>query len=358
MATTFYEDTMERRRMLPMSLGLSSPSGVLTQNVQPGQMLPQTFFSQAQRLREEQNRLEDMQPDMAALEQLMQQRVQSGENAMLNALAAQYAGESFQPVQAQYLKRSAAAQEPMKLTGGMIAPGGKFVADPFFNQERRAARLGREASEAEAMGVRLQDAEARRAEAQRQSQINEELRRQGLNIQQQNLELRRDRGKDPTKTYRMEDTLRQDFEKLTKDLREEVSATDKIRQIVAATPPNSRPDAITQQSLVILLNKFLDPGSVVREGEFDRVVKAQGLIGQAQNLSNRILKGEPLNDESIKQINNLATMYNNAAQSKLRAIAKQTSDIAIKRGLDVESVISDPTLRGGSRKTVKFDDMP
>jgi hypothetical protein len=34
MATTFYEDTMERRRrMLPMSLGMQSPDGVLTQNV-------------------------------------------------------------------------------------------------------------------------------------------------------------------------------------------------------------------------------------------------------------------------------------------------------------------------------------
>ena len=126
---------------------------------------------------------------------------------------------------------------------------------------------------------------------------------------------------------------------MTKDLREEMNATSKITQIVSATPPGQKPDAITQQSLVILLNKFLDPGSVVREGEFDRVVKAQGLEGQARNLSDRILRGMPLDMNTINQINGLA---------KVQKYANDYISIADRRKLNPENVISDPRFRGGS----------
>ena len=93
---------------------------------------------------------------------------------------------------------------------------------------------------------------------------------------------------------------------------------------------------------MILLNKFLDPTSVVREGEFNRVVEAQGLIGQARNALDRIALGKPLDASTIQQITNLAGLYERAATSKIKQYAIGYGDTARKRGLDVGSIITNP----------------
>jgi hypothetical protein len=233
----------------------------------------------------------------------------------------------------------------------MLTPQGQFVKDPFAQRDQRRTALERQALGLERMAGEEERAALARQDALARDALNADFRRMGLDLQKQGLDLRRDlaanKPEDPSKTWRAEDNLRGDFDKLTKDLRDELNATSKITQIVSATPPGQKPDAITQQSLVILLNKFLDPGSVVREGEFDRVVKAQGLLGQAANLKDRILLGQPLDANTIKQINGLAQLYTQAANQKIQSIATNYSDIARKRNLDVSSVISDPRYRGG-----------
>jgi hypothetical protein len=76
--------------------------------------------------------------DVAALNEFAQQRAQQGDSAMMNALAAQFAGESFQPVQAQYLRRAMAAQDPMKVGNYGTIAGGRFVADPYAQRDAEA----------------------------------------------------------------------------------------------------------------------------------------------------------------------------------------------------------------------------
>lgn len=80
-------------------------------------------------------------PDVAELEQYARQRASEGDSAMFNALAAQLAGESFQPIQAQYLKRAMAAQEPMKIGNYGTIAGGKFVADPYASRDTKGEAL-------------------------------------------------------------------------------------------------------------------------------------------------------------------------------------------------------------------------
>jgi hypothetical protein len=110
MATSFYEDSMERkRRMLPFSLGVQSPGGVLTQNVQPGQAT-QAAASLPRSL--------ELRRKIAELEG--SQAEDDGGMSTLNALAAQFAGESFAPIQAQYLKR-ASASSPQARTQAQLA---------------------------------------------------------------------------------------------------------------------------------------------------------------------------------------------------------------------------------------------
>lgn len=386
------EDLIKRRQsLLPRAVSAvtTSPGGTLTTSVRPD-LDPMQYGTQLEQLRrpgpgipaaaeqasvlpssieayrkraadlyKQGSDLYNADVDTSALQAFAKQQGERGNASMLNAMAAQFAGESFQPIQAQYLKRAAAAQEPIKIGGGMLTPDGQFIKDPFAGQEKKAEFLLQQAKAYEQMAATAETAQERAEALRMQNEMQNQLRLMGLNIQTQGLEIQRqgldlrrelanNKPVDNSKTWRAEDNLRSDFDKLTKDLREELGATSKITQIVSATPPGQKPDAITQQSLVILLNKFLDPGSVVREGEFDRVVKAQGLEGQARNLYDRIVKGQPLDANTIRQINGLASLYAQAATGKLQSIANDYTGIARKRGLDVEAVISDPRFRSGA----------
>lgn len=319
----------------------TSAGGTLSNNVtaSQGAALPNTL-QRLGKVYEELDKLDTQDVDTNALQAFAKQQSQQGQGAMLNALAAQFAGEGFDPVQAQYMKRAASASEPMKIGGGILTPDGQFIKDPFAQRDARRTSLERQAGSMEKMLADQKEQALRREDRRTAQESLDAYRNASL--------ANRDHGAGDARLWRAEDTLRSDFDKLTKDLREEVNATSKITQIVGATPPGQKPDAITQQSLVILLNKFLDPGSVVREGEFDRVVKAQGLEGRARNLADRVLKGQPLDANTIGQINGLAQLYSQAANNKIQKYANDYTAIAARRKLNPENVISDPRYRGSS----------
>lgn len=335
-----------------------SAGNALSNNVAaaPASVLPNavdSYRSQANNLSDRAFKLMDTPMDYSGLQDFAKQRGQQGDSAMLNAMAAQFAGEGFAPLQEQLLKKASTSRDPIKMAGGMITPDGGFVKDPEAAQDKQVNMLLQRSAQLAQIAETANTAQERIKADKERAQINDWFKMMGVNIQQQGIDLRTaiaaNKEGDHSKTWRAEDNLRGDFDKMTKDLREELNATSKITQIVSSTAPGTRPDAITQQSLVILLNKFLDPGSVVREGEFDRVVKAQGLEGRAANLKAYLLKGEPLNDTAIAQINGLATLYSNAASAKVQKYANDYTAIAQRRNLNPENVISDPRFRGGSQ---------
>ena len=124
---------------------VQSPGGVLSNTVKPegGAMLPNARRTRLKQLQEQAAALEGLQPDFSQLQAFAKQQGEQGQTAMLNALAAQYAGESFQPLQTQFLRRAAAAQEPMKIGGGMLTPDGQFMRDPVAARTQELARLDR-----------------------------------------------------------------------------------------------------------------------------------------------------------------------------------------------------------------------
>jgi len=157
-----------------------SRGGMLTSAVQPGaSTLPKTIAGYRQReaeLYQQGADLYNADPDMSQLQAYARNRGQEGQGAMLNALAAQFAGESFQPVQAQYLKRAAAAQDPMKVGGGMLTADGQFIKDPFATQDKKAEFL---LQQAKAYGQMANQAETRadqQAYRERQDAFLNELR--------------------------------------------------------------------------------------------------------------------------------------------------------------------------------------
>lgn len=336
------EDVPSPGLVLKKARAKASAGGTLSNNAPTAETMLPTTRQRLGKIYGELDKLDTQDVDTSALQAFAKQQSEQGQGAMLNALAAQFAGESFDPIQAQYMKRAAAASEPMKVGGGILTPDGQFIKDPFAARDSRRTSLERQALGMEKMITDERERDLRREERQAAQASLDAYRQASLAARDNN-------GAQDSRIWRAEDTLRGDFDKLTKDLREEVNATSKITQIVGATPPGQKPDAITQQSLVILLNKFLDPGSVVREGEFDRVVKAQGLEGRVMNLRDRILKGQPLDANTIGQINGLAQLYNDAATSKIQKYANDFTAIATRRRLNPENVISDPRFRGGAQ---------
>ena len=332
----------------------TSAGGTLSNTVAPGESVLPYTRQRLSKVYGELDKLDNQDVDTSALQAFAKQQSEQGQGAMLNALAAQFAGENFDPIQAQYTKRAAAASEPMKIGGGILTPEGQFIKDPFAMRDTRRASLERQASSMEKLLTDEREKALRREDRlAAQADLNA--------YRDATLAARDHGGAQDSRIWRAEDTLRGDFEKLTKDLREEINATSKITQIVGATPPGQTPDAITQQSLVILLNKFLDPGSVVREGEFDRVVKAQGLEGRARNLVERIRSGKPLDANTIGQINGLAQFYSGAANDKIQKVANDYTAIAQRRKLNPENVISDPRYRGAGSSggnVVDFNSLP
>lgn len=105
-------------------------------------------------------------PDLEALNEFARKRADEGNTSMLNALAAQFAGERFQPIQTQYLKRASAAQDPIKIGNYGTVAGGKFVADPFASRDTQADAL------LNVGGKLLDNEEAQAREARLASRMN------------------------------------------------------------------------------------------------------------------------------------------------------------------------------------------
>lgn len=173
MAEEFYIDSMRRRRMLPMSLGASSPDGVLTQNVQAGGALPRSM-----QIRKQMADLESQDDDVSAMQAYARKQGDSGAMSMLAALAAQAAGEDFAPIQAHYLKRAAAAQQPMRVGRGMVTPDGQYIVDPGARREAQLGRLSREADLADRLEAQAAAQAERLTAEQRRQQERIDARRE------------------------------------------------------------------------------------------------------------------------------------------------------------------------------------
>jgi hypothetical protein len=88
--------------------------------------------------------------DLSALQAEGKRRGERGNTDMLLALAAQQAGQGFEPVQQTMLKQAMAARAPMSFSGGIVNDQGQVIEDPNYKlqdqramYERRLASLDR-----------------------------------------------------------------------------------------------------------------------------------------------------------------------------------------------------------------------
>lgn len=139
---------------------------------------------------------------------------------------------------------------------------------------------------------------------------------------------------DPEKIFKFERDLRKELSSETADF---TASQDAFRKIDAAEN-----NAVGDLSLIFSFMKMLDPGSVVREGEFATAQNATGVSEKVQNIYNNILKGERLSPGQRKAFKGQAKGLFKA--SKVRADE-------VKNGL--EKVVKNYGL---NRNNVFFDD--
>lgn len=160
-------------RALPQAV--EAAQSTLTQNVQPGDAVG-GYRQKAAEFSRKAAEAMGQEPDMTAAQNYMRQRAEQGDMAMLNALAAQFAGERFEPIQAKYLKRAAAAREPMKVGRGMVTPDGQFIRDEGAAQDQRVQLLLQQAKAYEQMALTAETERERAAARAAQNEVVNALR--------------------------------------------------------------------------------------------------------------------------------------------------------------------------------------
>jgi len=126
-------DQIERKRrntMLPRATQRANAGGAVTTTVQPGEENIRRAIE-----------LYSQEDDYSSVQDYARQRASQGEGALLNALAAGVAGRRFEPVQAMYLRRAMAAQDPLRVGNAMVSADGTVIKDPSSSRTREADRL-------------------------------------------------------------------------------------------------------------------------------------------------------------------------------------------------------------------------
>ena len=172
----------------------ASAGGTLSNNVtaSQGAALPQAidYYGRSNAAQAKAEALSGAPVDYSGIQAFAKQRGEQGNAAMLNALAAQFAGEQFEPVQAQLLKRAAAAQEPIKMAGGLITPEGGFLKDPEAERDKLIKMYSDQATRYAQIAQTAETARERIAAQRAQQEVLAQMRMLGLQIQQQGLSLR------------------------------------------------------------------------------------------------------------------------------------------------------------------------
>jgi len=138
---------------------------------------------------------------------------------------------------------------------------------------------------------------------------------------------------------------------LEKDFRKEYSDQTKGYQDVKEAYSRvlaSGDTAVGDLSLIFGYMKMLDPGSVVREGEFATAQNAAGVPERIMNIYNKIISGERLSESQRKAFKGQAKTLFSQAQNREKTVRTGISRMAERYGLNTqnifyEAVESEPT---------------
>jgi len=134
----------------------------------------------------------------------------------------------------------------------------------------------------------------------------------------------------PADLAKDEQAMRKEVNALVAEPRSVLVSYDKVRNAA------SNPSAANDLALIFAYMKMLDPGSVVREGEFANAQNAAGIPDRVWNAYNNALKGERLNDDQRRQFVQSADQVASSARNQLDSVAKRYQETARQYGYDPE----------------------
>lgn len=234
----------------------------------------------------------------------------------------------------------AASGESQELAIGLtrLLPG--LIAGAVGGAEAGALAAGAGEQQATQLQADITAKEAAEAQAKKEAQARADqerafaLKEKQLQFQQQIAQAKT--SEEATRAQaKVANDLRKERNALTttKDTQQVSSAFEKVR--VAAEDPSAAGDL----ALIFNYMKMLDPGSVVREGEFANAQNAAGVPDRVRNQWNRLVDGERLNDDQRRDFINQAGNVFSAQQNVQNQIDDQFSELATNAGVDPSQVI-------------------
>src|SRR5690606_29319573 len=136
--------------------------------------------------------------------------------------------------------------------------------------------------------------------------------------------------------------LRKEFQGLpaVKDAAEIAQNYARLKRISAQAAED--PTGAGDVAFIFSLMKMLDPGSVVREGEFANAEQAQGILQRVMVQYNKALRGERLTPETRAAFERVADTVAEGTRAGLRPVIDRYSSFAQQSGLDPVTVVYDP----------------
>ena len=166
--------------------------------------------------------------------------------------------------------------------------------------------------------------------------LTEEAQRKKFNLESKKLEKEIEGGlKDPAKIFTQARDLRKEFTGLSGEFIKQRDAYGRIQ--ASAVDPSPAGDL----ALIFNYMKLLDPGSVVREGEFATASNSAGVPTIIRNMYNKVISGERLAPEQRKDFVDRSGKIYNTASKQQKSLSDQYSNLAIQAGLPPEEVAID-----------------
>ena len=291
-------------------------------------------------------------PDYSALGAQQRAKGHQGVQMLGAAIAAGMGPQDLHGLQGQFAQESARMMQPQKIEGGEVDVSGEVRLDPGYKRQKQISDLRGAMEHLEKAKLSAVTAEERYRIEQQQHEMMNEFRRMQLQAQREAnadraanqralLELRRDAlgakngPLNPKDQFQVEDRMGDDFRKETDSLRGAVTATRRV----ASLPTDRKLNSVEQQTLAVLLQKFLDPPSVVREGEFDRAAQAGGFYERAKLALPKLLHGDSLPPIVIQEIRDMAKLYEKDSVGQIHNISRDYTERSHRRGLDPRNVV-------------------
>lgn len=251
---------------------------------------------------------------------------------------------SGQPTDQLQFLRDQVEQNPTQAYGSVLqvlsgVPGGDKALTNLISAEKAPAELAKAEEEAKIKKVEAKFAQPKaeadigltKAQTEQASKAAEKL---GGEIQKAAQDLATGGAIDPEKRFDFESKLRKEYSAQTSSFQETKEAFERIQA--------SEDNAVGDLSLIFGYMKMLDPGSVVREGEFANAQNAAGIPERIQNIYNKALKGERLTPGQRNTFKGQAKGLLDAASKREKTVRAGIEQVVKSYKLNPDNVFYEP----------------